>query len=134
MTPGGTLLDRYAALYEKIAQTLQRELPAGWKKAWAYSEMSERDGSVVVYYLDGAAKVAWIDPPLALYERFRELNNAARLADPGQTWTTATFSLESGGPFNVDFGYQPIPIDGELARDTAWNERYLPSSAADHKR
>lgn len=128
MTPGGTLLDRYAALYKKIADTLQRELPVGWSKAWAYSEMSERDGSVVVYYLDDARKIAWIKPPLALYERFRELNNAARIADPDQTWTAATFALESSGKFNVDFGYDAIPIDEELARRSAWKARYLPSA------
>jgi hypothetical protein len=43
--------------------------------------MSERDGSVVMYSADAASHVAWIDPPLPLDERFRELNNAARVAD-----------------------------------------------------
>jgi len=120
------LLERYAALYEKIARELQRALPAGWTKAWAWSEMSERDGSVVVYYLDAAQTVGWIEPPLALYDRFRELNNAARRTDPALVWTSATFTLDVQGAFNVDFGYDPIPIDEEDDRRAAWKIKYLP--------
>ncbi len=120
------LLNRYAALYKKVADILQHELPAGWAKSWAYAEMSERDDSVVVYYVDDECKVGWIKPPLALYERFRELNNASRIADPTQAWTTLTFALHRSGQFDVDFGYEAIPIDDELARRSAWKARYLP--------
>lgn len=123
---GGTLLDQYAKVYKKIGAALQRELPSGWTKAWAYSEMSERDGAVVVYYLDVTQRIAWITPPLALYERFRELNDASRSGDRAMRWTTATFALEPSGKFDVDFGYDAVPIDEERARRAAWKLRYLP--------
>ena len=121
------MLDRYPAIYQKIADTLQSELPAGWRKTWAYAEMSVDTASVVVYYLDGAGKVGWIRPPEALFEQFRELSYAARLADPVHAWTTATFRLEPSGQFKVDFGYDAVPIEDELARRHAWKARYLPS-------
>jgi hypothetical protein len=123
---GETLLERYAALYEEIASELQHALEPGWTKTWAWSEMSERDGSVVVYYLDGAQTIRWITPPLTLYERFRQLNNAARNADPNAVWTSVTFTLDANGAFEVDFGYDPIPIENEAERRTAWKARYLP--------
>lgn len=122
------MLDRCAAIYDQIGEVLSRELPAGWTQAWAYSEMSERDGSVVVYCAYASGRVAWIDPPLPLYERFRELNNAARNADPTAVWTTATFIVAADGKFSVDFGYGPISIDEELERDAAWKAKYLPAS------
>jgi hypothetical protein len=126
MTRGGTLLDRYAELYEEIARELQRALPEGWTKTWAWSEMSANDGSVVVYYLDAAGTVGWIQPPLALYDRFRELNNAARRTNPALVWTSATFTLDAHGAFDVDFGYDPIPIEEEADRRAAWKIKYLP--------
>jgi len=112
--------------YKRIARELRRALPRGWAKTWAWSEMSERDGSVVVYYVDAAQKVGWIMPPLALYDRFRELNNAARRADPRFVWTSATFALDADGGFVVDYGYEPIPIEDEDERRIAWKEKYLP--------
>jgi hypothetical protein len=124
---GGTLLASYAKVYKKIGATLQRELPAGWMKAWAYCEMDSHDGLVVVYYLDAERNVAWIRPPLPLYECYRELNDAAREGGEAQVWTTATFALEANGKFNVDFGYGAVPIEEEQARRTAWKLRYLPA-------
>jgi len=126
MTRGGTLLERYAEFYEKIARELRRALPSGWTKTWAWSEMSERDGSVVVYYLDAARTVCWITPPLKLYERFRQLNNAARRTNPALVWTSCTFALDAEGAFDVDFGYDPIPIEEEDERRAAWKMKYLP--------
>jgi hypothetical protein len=88
--------------------------------------MSEHDGSIVVYYIDAAQKVGWIAPPLALYDRFRELNNAARRADPRFVWTSATFALDARGAISVDYGYDPIPIAEEEERRHACKEMYLP--------
>ena len=121
------MLDRYPAIYQKIADTLQSELPAGWRETWAYAEVGVHDAVVVVYYLDGAGMVGWITPPDALFRGFRELSKGARLAGPVHAWTAATFRLEPGGQFHVDFGYDAVPVDSELARRYAWKARYLPS-------
>jgi hypothetical protein len=128
MGAGETVLDRYAAIYKKLARHLKRALPKGWSKAWIWAEMSERYGSIVVYYVDDAGKIGWIAPPLALYDRFRELNNAARRGGLIFVWTSATFSLERDGTFSIDFGYDPIPIEEEDERRDAWKLRYLPQA------
>lgn len=123
------MLDRYAELYPKIAGELAHALPADWSKAWIQVEMDARNGSVIVYYVSHSqpSPPAWITPPLRLYERFRQMNNAARSAGGGAVWTTATFVVERGGAFDVDFGYEPIDIEDEQDRLDAWKARYLPS-------
>ena len=104
------MLDHYAELYPKIAADLDRALPHDWRQAW----MSN-------------ASPAWITPPLRLYERFREMNDAARNSSPEQPWTTATFILQRDGTFDVDFGYGSTSIEEEQDRLEAWKRRYLPS-------
>jgi hypothetical protein len=118
--------DRHTGPCEKIARDLSRALPAGWVKAWAAAEMSERDGAIIIYYVDALQSVGWITPPLTVYEHFRALNDAARRADARHVWTTATFALQQTGAFDIDFGYDPIPIEDEDVRSDAWKARYLP--------
>ena len=40
-------------------------------------------------------------------------------------WTNLTFTLERGGKFDVEFGYEPVPIEGEYERRLAWIAKHL---------
>jgi len=122
------VLDRYAKVYPRIADALARALPAAWTKAWVLAEMDAASGSVVVAYAKAPGEpVGWLEPPLTLYQQFREMNNAARAeGDSPGAWTSVTYVLERNGHFEVEFGYDPIPIEDESERMDAWERRYLP--------
>ncbi len=121
------MLEKYTASYETIAQRLVPELPPGWRDACVLAEMRADNGMVVGFARVGSSsEPTWLDLPATLYDAFRAMHDAARDgADPAQIWTSASLRLRSDGAFDVNYGYEPVPLDEQTERIDAWTQRSL---------
>jgi hypothetical protein len=109
--------------YELVGQQLAAVFPPGWKTAWCQVEMAEDHGSVDCFYVgEGAAQPAYLTASSELFDAFKALWDAS----PTPPWTTITFVLQADGSFEVDHGYDPIPLDEVVERRAAWKKQYLP--------
>ena len=120
------VLKDLAHLYEEAGNQIAVALPAGWKTAWVQVEMEEDNGSVACFYVTSApsSKPAYCPTPMELYDIFKEMRQVAAAND--EAWTTATFILRSDGTFDIEYGYDPAPLDEISDRRKAWKEKYLP--------
>jgi hypothetical protein len=119
------MLESYAQSYGEIAARLVPELPAGWSEARVLAEMRADNGMVVGFArLPNAVEPLWLDLPNTVYDAFRAMHDAAvRSGDPAQRWTSATLRLQRDGTFNVQYGYDPVPIEDQFERVDDWTTR-----------
>jgi hypothetical protein len=121
------MLDRYANSYREIANSLIRELPAGWSEARVLAEMRADNGMVTGFArLPTAPAPVWLDLPDSVYDAFRAMYDAAvQSGDATQRCTSATMRMQRDGTFNMQYGYHPVPLEDQLERVEDWSKRNL---------
>lgn len=123
--PDRHLLDQYSAVYPDIAAGLTPALPPDWRGVWVQVEMTPDNGSIACFLIsDTAAKPVHVKLPMRVFDCFARMQRIALEIDRKHMGTTATFILRSDGTFNIDYGYDPIPIEGIVDRRIAWKKRY----------
>jgi hypothetical protein len=110
-------------------------LVVAWQTVWVVTEMSTASAGYYAYYMvpDDPMTVRSLLVSDAVQDAFRRLWESAREDTPASLWTTATLFVtrnpDGQASFRVDYGYDPVPIEAELARRQAWRTRYLPAGA-----
>ncbi len=119
-------LEQIAESYRRISDEITHALPADWQRAWVQVEHDDYSCSVACFAsgLDTSIEPRFIDMPNSLFKAFRQLRQECRETTNG-AWSTATVILEPE-KFRIEFGYDPVPIEGELERRRTWKKKYLP--------
>lgn len=132
---GDPLLVGGTQAFQHIAVTVAEILPDDWHTVWLYAEVMEDTGLLRCF-------VATADPAdgptprqvrfeharmFEVMESFRDVWYLAREQGPNRAWTTATLTIRHDGQFRVEYGYAPIPFEGESARLETWEQTYLPA-------
>jgi hypothetical protein len=123
------MLDKISAFYPAIGNAIAAGLPTGWQKVWVYVEILPGRTSVAAYYTkEDPAKLEYIRLPRQVFRLFEQLHQGSR-ADPQTAWTNVTFIMMNTGKFSVEYGYEPVPVEGEVERRRTWERKYLASSS-----
>jgi hypothetical protein len=124
------MLDKISALYPAIGNATAAALPTGWQKVWVYVEILPGRTSVATFYTkEDPAKLEYMRLPRQVFRLFEQLHQVSQ-ADPQTAWTNVTFIMTNTGKFNVEYGYEPVPVESEVERRRTWERKYLPSSSA----
>jgi len=119
------MLEKYADSYQQIAGALTPELPKGWTEVYVLAEMRTNEGMVSGFARTKAAESEWFEVPMPAYDAFRAMYVVARdSGDPKALWTTATLHLKNDGTFDVDYGYDPVPVEDQFDRIEAWAKNH----------
>jgi hypothetical protein len=123
-----TKLEETGKLYATIGNEVAAALPPAWEKAWLQVEIIPESTAVGAYYIGGTTKTpAGVKMPRTLFRIFEQLHRLAKQYDSNNVWTNLTFTLDRSGKFDVEYGYDPVPIEGEYERRLAWMAKHLPS-------
>jgi len=122
--------------FQRIAIEVAEILPDDWHTVWLYAEVLEDTGLVRCFVVtadpaDGPApRQVRFEPErmLEVMELFRDVWRLAREQGPDRIWTTATLMVRHDGQFSVEYGYEPIPFEGESERLETWTRTYLPTT------
>jgi len=119
-------LEQMYASYQHIGNEIAHALPADWQKAWVQVEYDDYSCSVACFYrgLDTSTEPGYIGMPESTFTAFGHLRQICR-ETTNDAWSTATFILE-GEEFKIEYGYDPVPIEGVVERRRAWKKKYLP--------
>ncbi len=119
-------LEQIYASYQHMGNEIAHALPADWQRAWVLVEHDDYSCSVACFYssLDTSIEPGYIVMPDSVFKAFSQLRQICR-ETTNDAWSTATFILERE-KFRIEYGYDPVPIEGELERRRAWKKKYLP--------
>ncbi len=132
---GDPLLAGGTQAFQHIVVTVAEILPDDWHTVWLYAEVMEGTGLIRCFVdtadpADGPMPRQVRFEPVRMFEvmeSFRDVWYLAREQDPDRAWTTATLTMRHDGQFRVEYGYEPIPFEGESARLETWAQTYLPA-------
>ena len=119
-----TMLDALQALYSEAADEITAALPPDWTNVYVHVELDEQTQAVAAFYR-GRKMTAptYVDLPDPVFVTFQKMRSVAIKNDPKGAWTTASFVVDHDGKFTIEYGYEPIPIESELARRRAWRDK-----------
>jgi YezG-like immunity protein len=122
--------EQIEAMYGRIGQALANLIGDGYRKAFVHVEMADDFGSLGVFVDGGDGTYQYlIDDSNTLFDLFAELRNMSRTQGMGE-WSQATFELNGGGRFSIQYGFDDISDLGQgSARRDAWMKQHLGSDA-----
>jgi hypothetical protein len=129
--------DRAMARFASDIGAVLGELAVPWMTVWMCVEIDSASVGWFSYYADaGSADVVHSfrlpDEAADAFRRLRETETAL-LDITASAWTTATMTArrEDGAEatFRLDYSYDPVPIEQEMARRRQWKATYLPAGA-----
>ena len=119
-----TMLDTLHALHGEAANEIAAALPADWTNVYVHVELDDETQAVAALYRGrNTPAPTYVKMPDAVFDTFRKMRTVAIRNDPKNAWTTASFVLDNTGKFTIEHGYEPIPIELELARRRAWRDK-----------
>ena len=112
-------------LFTAIGNEVASALPPGWEKVWLQVEIIPESTAIGAFFIGGTTtRPTYIKMPRRLFRMFEQLHGLGTQGSKS-VWTNLTFTLERGGKFDVEFGYEPVPIEGEYERRLAWIAKHL---------
>jgi hypothetical protein len=119
------MLEEYAESYQRIADALKPGLPKGWTEVFVLAEMRTSEGMVSGFARTKAPEPEWFEVPMPAYDAFRAMYVVVRdSGDPKALWTSATLHLKRDGTFQVDYAYDPVPVEDQFDRIAAWAQSH----------
>lgn len=124
-----SVLERLGSFYPEIGSELAATAPEGWRRIWVQAEVDDDQATLACFAATrDTAEPRYFRASRPLVKLFRAMREAAVDAGSAQPWTTATFVLEAAGAFDVQYGYDPVPLDDVVARRDAWEKQHLPQA------
>jgi hypothetical protein len=121
------VLAKVSALYPKLGNEIASLMPAGWETAWVQVEADDQSASMGVNgfcVTQTDTKPQYVRIPHSIFKIFEDMRKVTK--ESGHPpFTTVTFILHSDGKFNGEYGYDPVPIEGEYERRLAWEKKWL---------
>jgi hypothetical protein len=119
------MIEEYAESYQRIADALTPGLPKGWTEVFVLAEMRTSEVMVSGFARTKAPEPEWFEVPMPAYDAFRAMYVVARdSGDPKVLWTSATLHLKNDGTFQVDYAYDPVPVEDQFDRIAAWAQSH----------
>lgn len=119
-------LEDVAASQQRICNVIAQVLPAEWQRAWVQIEHTDESCAVACFYSipDTALAPRFMSLSDSLFAAVSQLRRECRETSSA-VWSIATLILERE-KFGIEYGYDPVPIEGEIERRRAWKKKYLP--------
>ncbi len=114
-----------AELFIQIADTLRRNLPEHWIKAYLQIELEAHSGrSTCFYQTANEPEYRHIDVQEDVICLFKELHQSM-MRRQSQSWNCATYILNPNGRFDIHFEYQDFSSSNALDRRKSWRRKFL---------
>jgi uncharacterized protein (TIGR01741 family) len=126
-------------IYNDIAEKTSSIIPVEWKRAIIYSEIEDESNQTYFYFTTASDKLIYcLDIPelfdieidkfdelmFALEDSLEKLHKEFNI-EGLKEWTSITFSINSDGQFNIEYGYNDLKEQDSYEQQIIWKYEKL---------